>query len=226
MGIFLCPNGVWAHRCTSSNRKLSICAFHQMQILPPEERNRTINKYGTLINNVCAEVFREVYWCLQPILKLIFFFAVVGLELRASTLTQSANPFLWRVFWDRVSWNYLPGWLWTSIILISASWVARMTGMSHRCLTAFLILKSYSPYPFCRDFLQGGRAGRQLSVRLSTGANLTLQVDIKETPGAEFCRGVAPVRRGTVHCPGHLPLTWCLQGLLHTCSPQFLPCGQ
>jgi hypothetical protein len=151
MGIFLCPNGVWAHRCTSSNRKLSICAFHQMQILPPEERNRTINKYGTLINNVCAEVFREVYWCLQPILKLIFFFAVVGLELRASTLTQSANPFLWRVFWDRVSWNYLPGWLWTSIILISASWVARMTGMSHRCLTAFLILKSYSPYPFCRE---------------------------------------------------------------------------
>jgi hypothetical protein len=36
--------------------------------------------------------------------------------------------FLWRVFSrDRVSRNYCSGWLWTTILLISASWVARIT---------------------------------------------------------------------------------------------------
>jgi hypothetical protein len=41
--------------------------------------------------------------------------------------------FLWRVLWDRVSWTICQGWLWTVILLISASWVARITGMSHHC---------------------------------------------------------------------------------------------
>jgi hypothetical protein len=35
--------------------------------------------------------------------------------------------------------HYLPGWLQTSILLISASWVPRITGVSYQCL-AFILL--------------------------------------------------------------------------------------
>jgi hypothetical protein len=34
-------------------------------------------------------------------------------------------------FWDRVSWTICPGWLRTEILLISASQIARITGMNH-----------------------------------------------------------------------------------------------
>jgi hypothetical protein len=34
-------------------------------------------------------------------------------------------------FWDRVLQTICPGWLWTIIFLISASWVARIIGVSH-----------------------------------------------------------------------------------------------
>jgi hypothetical protein len=34
-------------------------------------------------------------------------------------------------FQDRVSWTICPRWPPTSILLISASWVARITGESH-----------------------------------------------------------------------------------------------
>jgi hypothetical protein len=38
-------------------------------------------------------------------------------------------------FWDGgVSQTICPGWLQTTILLISASWVARIIGMSHQCL--------------------------------------------------------------------------------------------
>jgi hypothetical protein len=30
-------------------------------------------------------------------------------------------------------WTVCPGWLWTTILLISVSWIARITGMSHQC---------------------------------------------------------------------------------------------
>jgi hypothetical protein len=32
-------------------------------------------------------------------------------------------------FWDRVTQTIFLGWLWTLILLISASWIARITGM-------------------------------------------------------------------------------------------------
>jgi hypothetical protein len=37
-------------------------------------------------------------------------------------------------FRDRFSWTISPGWPQTSILLISASWIAVITGMSHGCL--------------------------------------------------------------------------------------------
>jgi hypothetical protein len=36
--------------------------------------------------------------------------------------------------WDRVSWAICLGWLWTTILLISVSWVARIIGVSQQHL--------------------------------------------------------------------------------------------
>jgi hypothetical protein len=36
-------------------------------------------------------------------------------------------------FQHRVSWTICPDWLQTSILLISASWVTRIIGVSHWC---------------------------------------------------------------------------------------------
>jgi hypothetical protein len=57
---------------------------------------------------------------------------VLRFELRAYTLSHSTSPFLWRVFQDRVSQTVNWGWLGTMILLISASWVAGITGVSHQ----------------------------------------------------------------------------------------------
>jgi hypothetical protein len=43
-------------------------------------------------------------------------------------------PFLWRVFQKRVSGTICLGWLWTAFLLFSASWVARIAGVTHWCL--------------------------------------------------------------------------------------------
>jgi ABC-type Fe3+ transport system permease subunit len=59
------------------------------------------------------------------------FFVVLGLEFRAFTLSHSTSPFCDGYFWDRVSWTICLSWLQTVILLISASWVARITGVSH-----------------------------------------------------------------------------------------------
>jgi hypothetical protein len=56
------------------------------------------------------------YWCLN-----------------SGPISPATPPalFLWWVFQDMVSWTICPGWLRTMILLISASWVARITGVSH-----------------------------------------------------------------------------------------------
>jgi hypothetical protein len=59
---------------------------------------------------------------------------VLGLELRVYTFSHSTSPICVRYFWHRVSWSICPGWLWTEVFLISASWIARITGLSHLCL--------------------------------------------------------------------------------------------
>jgi hypothetical protein len=75
--------------------------------------------------------------------QLYFFsFAVLGLDFRAYALSHFTSPFLWQVFWDRVLWTVCLGWFLTVILLISASWVARITGLSHWLICHFLILKT------------------------------------------------------------------------------------
>jgi hypothetical protein len=58
-------------------------------------------------------------------------FCSTGVWLRTHTLSHSTSPFLCWSFWDRVSWNICPGYLWIAILLISASWVIRIIGGSH-----------------------------------------------------------------------------------------------
>jgi hypothetical protein len=50
-------------------------------------------------------------------------------------------------FRDKVWWTVWPGWLQTAILLITASWVARITGVSHWCL-AVLNIFIYSKIEF------------------------------------------------------------------------------
>jgi hypothetical protein len=47
------------------------------------------------------------------------------------------------LFWDRVSETICLGWLWTMILPISASWVARIIGVSHGSLAPNFVFASY-----------------------------------------------------------------------------------
>jgi hypothetical protein len=77
---------------------------------------------------------------------LFFFFCGTRIWTQGLYLEWLTCPFLWRVFQDRVLQTISVGWLWILILLISASWVARIIGMSHRCLVirVFFFLKDCS----------------------------------------------------------------------------------
>jgi hypothetical protein len=55
-------------------------------------------------------------------------------------LSYTSSPFCFGYFGDRVSRTVCPVWPQTSILLISVSQIARITGVSHRCATAWTIL--------------------------------------------------------------------------------------
>jgi hypothetical protein len=64
-----------------------------------------------------------------------FFFSVLGFELRAYSLSHSTSTLCDGFFKQgRVSGTICLGWLRTSILLISASSVAGITGVSHGAL--------------------------------------------------------------------------------------------
>jgi hypothetical protein len=70
--------------------------------------------------------FCPVLFCLSPTPP-----PVLRFELRAFILSHSTNPFLWWVFFEiGFCLTICLGWLWT-VILISASWVTRITGVSN-----------------------------------------------------------------------------------------------
>jgi hypothetical protein len=46
-------------------------------------------------------------------------------------LSHSTSPIFMKGFRDKFAWTICPGWLWTVILLISASWVARILVVSH-----------------------------------------------------------------------------------------------
>jgi hypothetical protein len=61
-----------------------------------------------------------------------FVLSVLGFEIKAYTLSHSSNPFFCiGYFQDRVLQTICSGWPWTTVLLISVSWVVRIIGMSH-----------------------------------------------------------------------------------------------
>jgi hypothetical protein len=64
---------------------------------------------------------------------LFIYLVILGFDFRASHFlgrhsTWVIPPALFCIgcFQDRVSWTICQGWLWTVVLLISASWVARL----------------------------------------------------------------------------------------------------
>jgi hypothetical protein len=90
--------------------------------------SQMLGKSGT-IEIHCQTPFLVLLW----VFFFFFFLAALGFELRASCLSYSTSPFLWFFFFfqDRVSKTICRGWLRTTILLISTSWEARLTGVSH-----------------------------------------------------------------------------------------------
>jgi hypothetical protein len=117
---------------------------------------------------------RALYFYFSYIYLFYFIMTILGFELRASRLldrhstyilSHSTSPiFLWRVFQARVLRTICLGWLWTSILLISASWVARIIGVSHRhpaisfyfSSIYFLVLCTAPHMPQCCLFVSWG----------------------------------------------------------------------
>jgi hypothetical protein len=58
-------------------------------------------------------------------------------------LSPMSSPFCSVYFGDGVSWTVCMGWPWTMILLISASQVARITCMSHRCLASCCVFDEH-----------------------------------------------------------------------------------
>jgi hypothetical protein len=63
---------------------------------------------------------------------LFIFLQCWGLNWGSSPWATPPAHFCFEYFRDRVSWAICPGWLWNTILLISASWVARITGVSYQ----------------------------------------------------------------------------------------------
>jgi hypothetical protein len=62
-------------------------------------------------------------------------FCCTGVWTQGLHLEPLHQPFfVMDFFWDRVSWTICLGWLWTSILPISPSQVARITGISEQGL--------------------------------------------------------------------------------------------
>jgi hypothetical protein len=81
-------------------------------------------------------------FCFEVTIIFIFFFFFGGTRvliqgLHLEPLHQSY--FCDGIFQDRVLRTVWTGWLWTEILLISVSWVARNIGRSHRCLVILCI---------------------------------------------------------------------------------------
>jgi hypothetical protein len=79
--------------------------------------------------------------------QLFIFFFLWCWDLNSGSTPWATLPALFcdRSFRDRVSWTVCLGWLRTTILLIPASWIARIVGMSHWRLAVHLF--------WCRFFL-------------------------------------------------------------------------
>jgi hypothetical protein len=123
----------------------------------------------------------------------IFFLAVLGLNSGPHTwlnrhsyrLSHSTSSFLWWVFFVKIeSRTICPGWFWTMILLISASWVARITGVSPQRPTRQCILnsktvsqvglRSQSQAVLCAEGWRDDHIKKTWTAHLSTGKRVSL----------------------------------------------------
>jgi hypothetical protein len=105
-------------------------------------RNNFFLRSSTRVWAQCLMFARQVLLLLEPLyqhfLEITFFFFLRywGLNSGPTTFSHSTSPFLWWVFLRQGHANYFQGqivcWLQTVILLISDSWVARITGVNHQ----------------------------------------------------------------------------------------------
>jgi hypothetical protein len=93
----------------------------------------------TAVNHCYVHIafFRQIRFPLS-ILFIINFLQHWSLNTGPSPWATLPALFCNGIFWHKVSRTIFPGWLWTVILLISASWVVGITGVSHRHLTLFI----------------------------------------------------------------------------------------
>jgi hypothetical protein len=90
--------------------------------------------------------FTLLHVCMYLFIYLLRFW---GLNSGPSPWATPPALFLWRVFGDRVPRTICLSWLWTTVLLICASWVARITGMSHWCLALYLFIYYFETGSCC-----------------------------------------------------------------------------
>jgi hypothetical protein len=81
----------------------------------------------------------------------LFCFLYWGLNSGPTSWATPPAHFCDQFFLDRVSWTIRLGWLQTMILLIFASWIARISGVSHQHLLVFLSGPIYS-FSECSHF--------------------------------------------------------------------------
>jgi hypothetical protein len=97
-------------------------------------------------------------------LQFFEFVLFVFLEFELSTLWATPlSLFCVGYFQGRVTPTICLGWLWTKILLIAVSWVARIIGMSHQCLAK---KKKKDAIFFIYLFLNFGSVGFKLRALL------------------------------------------------------------
>jgi hypothetical protein len=111
----------------------------------------------------------------------LFFFQYWSLNSGPSPWATPPALFLWRVFWDRVSQTICLGWLRTMILLISASWVARIIGMSHQCPAHLVIL-----YLHFSDYINYDTHSNSISVCVFICIHLFICDTADWTQGLQF----------------------------------------
>jgi hypothetical protein len=124
--LLIMMKGTWCTMCpNSSNWTLTTGEFHCIQIIDHKSDSKKSSVY-------------ENY--------LFIYFWGMGLELRAYILSHSTSP-LWGFFFEIGSHKlFAQGGLLTTILLISASRVASITGVSHWSPAWKLFLTSYNTY--------------------------------------------------------------------------------
>jgi hypothetical protein len=130
--VFLCsPN--WPRICNLPASVSQVLGLHACSTTPGS-RHRFLMLLISTNLLLLSFLSTNIQW---TFFFFLFFFCGTGVWTQGLHLEPLHQPFLWFVlfclfFQDRVFWTICPGWLPAAILLISASSVARITGMSYQ----------------------------------------------------------------------------------------------